>query len=237
MLFTVTDRKGRFVTDLTKDDFEVIESKKPQDHPGIQCGKRSAAAPRHPDRYQQQHPRALQVRAGGRQRVPATTASSTPTRTRAMVVSFDTSAELVSRPDRTTPRSWTQAIRGLRPGGGTALYDADLFRLPRQTVAGPAAAQVPPRDRDRERRRRQPEPLHARPGARNGAEGRRRALRHLHQHQQDRKRRRQGAEVLHRGDRRQGLLPLQSGRPGAVVREHRQRTAPPVQHLPTGPSR
>src|SRR5437868_1711551 len=30
LLFTVTDRKGRFVTDLTKDDFEVIESKKPQ---------------------------------------------------------------------------------------------------------------------------------------------------------------------------------------------------------------
>ena len=30
LLFTVTDKKGRFVTDLTKDDFEVIESKKPQ---------------------------------------------------------------------------------------------------------------------------------------------------------------------------------------------------------------
>src|SRR4051812_3253378 len=30
LLFTVTDRKGRFVTDLTKEDFEVIETKKPQ---------------------------------------------------------------------------------------------------------------------------------------------------------------------------------------------------------------
>src|SRR5690242_17340948 len=30
MLFAVQDKKGRFVTDLTKDDFEVIESKKPQ---------------------------------------------------------------------------------------------------------------------------------------------------------------------------------------------------------------
>src|SRR6516225_5584213 len=30
MLFTVTDKKGRFVTDLNKDDFEVIESKRPQ---------------------------------------------------------------------------------------------------------------------------------------------------------------------------------------------------------------
>src|SRR5580692_12707509 len=30
MLFTVTDKKGRFVTDLTKDDFQVFENKRPQ---------------------------------------------------------------------------------------------------------------------------------------------------------------------------------------------------------------
>src|SRR6476661_7530135 len=30
LLFTVTDKKGRFITNLTKDDFEVIENKKPQ---------------------------------------------------------------------------------------------------------------------------------------------------------------------------------------------------------------
>ena len=30
MLFTVTDRKGRFITDLTKDDFAIIEGKRPQ---------------------------------------------------------------------------------------------------------------------------------------------------------------------------------------------------------------
>ena len=30
LLFTVMDKKGRFVTDLAKDDFEVIESKRPQ---------------------------------------------------------------------------------------------------------------------------------------------------------------------------------------------------------------
>src|SRR5215468_10469874 len=31
LLFTVSDKKGRFVTDLNKDDFEIIESKKPQE--------------------------------------------------------------------------------------------------------------------------------------------------------------------------------------------------------------
>src|SRR5947208_3753478 len=30
MLFTVTDKKGRFITNLTKEDFEVIENKKQQ---------------------------------------------------------------------------------------------------------------------------------------------------------------------------------------------------------------
>src|ERR1700691_46210 len=30
VLFTVTDKKGRFVTDLGKDDFEVVENKKQQ---------------------------------------------------------------------------------------------------------------------------------------------------------------------------------------------------------------
>ena len=30
MLFTVTDKKGRFITDLTKDDFQVFENKKSQ---------------------------------------------------------------------------------------------------------------------------------------------------------------------------------------------------------------
>ena len=30
MLFTVTDKKGRFITDLTKADFQVFENKKSQ---------------------------------------------------------------------------------------------------------------------------------------------------------------------------------------------------------------
>src|SRR5947209_3671424 len=30
LLFTVSDKKGRFVTDLSKDDFQIFENKKPQ---------------------------------------------------------------------------------------------------------------------------------------------------------------------------------------------------------------
>src|SRR3954453_13030364 len=31
MLFTVTDKKGRFITDLVKEDFEILENKKRQE--------------------------------------------------------------------------------------------------------------------------------------------------------------------------------------------------------------
>src|SRR5437868_2141051 len=31
MLFTVTDKKGRFITDLVKQDFEILENKKRQE--------------------------------------------------------------------------------------------------------------------------------------------------------------------------------------------------------------
>ena len=88
MLFTVTDKKGRFVTDLTKDDFEVHRKQEAADHPGVHRRKRPAAAPRRPDRYQQQHSRPLPVRAGSRQRVPQE--RDARQQDKAMVVSFDT---------------------------------------------------------------------------------------------------------------------------------------------------
>ena len=70
-----------------------------------------------------------------------------------MVVSFDTSAELVADLIDDTEKLET-AIRGLRPGGGTALLRRHLFRLPRQALEGPAPPQIPPRHRHRQRRRR-----------------------------------------------------------------------------------
>src|SRR5207247_8063317 len=49
-----------------------------------------------------------------------------PRQDKAMVVSFDSSAELVS--DLVDdPENLAAAVRSLRPGGGTALYDALYF--------------------------------------------------------------------------------------------------------------
>ncbi len=48
-----------------------------------------------------------------------------------MVVSFDIDRRVGLRLDRRSQANSKATIRDLRPGGGTALYDADFFRLPR----------------------------------------------------------------------------------------------------------
>ncbi|MEO8024892.1 MAG: VWA domain-containing protein [Bryobacteraceae bacterium] len=123
MLFTVSDKKGRFVTDLTKDDFEIVEGKKVQnileftaetDLPlrlGILIDTSNSIRERF--KFQQE---------------AATDFLSQVIRPadKAVVVSFDTAAELVA--DLTGDVDKLKAaVRGLRAGGGTALYDAIFF--------------------------------------------------------------------------------------------------------------
>ncbi|HWB85908.1 MAG TPA: VWA domain-containing protein [Bryobacteraceae bacterium] len=124
MLFTVTDKKGRFVTDLGKEDFEVLEHKKPQviqefsaetDLP-LRLGILIDTSNSIRERFKFEQEAAIQfingvVHAG---------------QDKAMVVSFDTSAELVSDLIDDTEKLDT-SIRNLRPGGGTSLYDAIFF--------------------------------------------------------------------------------------------------------------
>jgi VWFA-related protein len=123
MLFTVTDKHGRFVTDLTKDDFEIFEKKQKQnileftsetDLPlrlAILIDTSSSVRDRF--RFQQE---AASAFVNGIVR----------DRDKAMVVSFDTGAELVADLTGDTNKL-ENAIRDLRPGGGTALYDAIFF--------------------------------------------------------------------------------------------------------------
>jgi Ca-activated chloride channel family protein len=124
MLFTVTDKKGRFITDLNKDDFEIIENKKRQ---AIQEFTAESDLPLRlailvdtsssiRDRFKFEQEAAIEfinsvVHAGV---------------DKAMVVSFDSSAALVSDLIDNTEKLST-AVRDLRPGGGTAFYDAIYF--------------------------------------------------------------------------------------------------------------
>lgn len=124
MLFTVSDKKGRFVNDLTKNDFEILEGKKPQEI--VQFTAESDLPLR----------LAILIDTSNsiRERFKFLQEAATdfintvirPRQDKAMVVSFDMSAELVQDLTDDTGRL-TEAVRGLRPGGGTAMYDAIFF--------------------------------------------------------------------------------------------------------------
>jgi VWFA-related protein len=124
MLFTVMDKKGRFVTDLNKDDFEIIENKRPQviqefsaetDLP-LRLGMLIDTSNSVRDRFKFEQQAATEfihsVMNGNRDK--------------AMVVSFSNEAELVSDLVE-DPNKVVNAIHDLRPGGGTALYDAIFY--------------------------------------------------------------------------------------------------------------
>jgi VWFA-related protein len=117
MLFTVTDKKGKFITDLTKDDFQVVENKRPQ---SIQEFTAESDLPlriailidtsnsiRDRFRFEQQAA------------VDFITSVIRPRQDKAMIVSFDSSAELVSDLSD-DPEKLAAAVR-------TALYDALYF--------------------------------------------------------------------------------------------------------------
>jgi VWFA-related protein len=123
MLFTVSDRKGRFLTNLTKDDFEIIEEKKPQtivefvaesDLP-LRLGVVIDTSNSIRERFKFQQEAAVEF-----------INSVMRPQDKAVVVSFDTGPELVQDLTSNTGQL-AQAVRNLRPGGGTALYDAIFF--------------------------------------------------------------------------------------------------------------
>lgn len=123
MLFAVTDKKGRFVTNLTKDDFEIKEEKKEQqilefvaesDLPlrlGILVDSSNSVR----DRFKFQQEAAVEF-----------VNSVVRPEDKAVVVSYDSGAELVADLTGNT-EVLAKAIRSLRPGGGTALYEAIYF--------------------------------------------------------------------------------------------------------------
>lgn len=124
LLFTVTDRRGRFVTGLTKDDFIVREGKNPQkileftaesDLPlrlVILVDTSNSVR----DRF-----RFIQEAA-----IEFLNSVLRPGQDKAAIISFDTAPELQA--DLTDNLELlTSKIRELRPGGGTSLYDAIYY--------------------------------------------------------------------------------------------------------------
>ena len=123
MLFTVSDKKGRFITNLVRDDFEVTEEKRPQsiveltaesDLP-LRLGVLIDTSNSIRDRFRFQQEAAVEF-----------INSVMRTQDRAVVISFDTGPELVADLTHDTGEL-AKAVRDLRPGGGTSLYDAIFF--------------------------------------------------------------------------------------------------------------
>jgi len=124
ILYTVSDKKGRFVTDLTQDDFEVIEGKTPQnilefsslsDLP-LRLGILIDSSNSIRERF-----RFIQEAA-----IEFINSVIRPEIDKAIVVSFDTGVDLVADLTGDTAEL-SEGIRALRPGGGTALYDAMFY--------------------------------------------------------------------------------------------------------------
>jgi Ca-activated chloride channel family protein len=124
ILFTVTDKKGRFVTDLSKTDFDVIENKKPQT---IQQFTAESDLPlRLAVLVDTSNSIREQFRFEQQAAIRFIQSVVRPQQDRLMLVSFDSAAEMVS--DLTGDlNKLEQGVKSMRPGGGTALYDAIYF--------------------------------------------------------------------------------------------------------------
>jgi len=124
ILFTVTDKKGRFVTDLNKDDFEIMENRRPQqilefaaksDLP-LRLGVLIDTSNSIRDRFRFEQEAATEF----------VNSVLNPHVDKVMVVGFDTTAQLASDLVDDSNKA-AHAIAMLRPGGGTALFDALYF--------------------------------------------------------------------------------------------------------------
>lgn len=125
VVFTVTDKHGRFVKDLKKDDFHVIDDNKPatqvvsfssQTNLPLRVGLLIDASNSIRDRFRFEQEAATEF----------LNQIVRPKSDRAFVIGFDTTAEITQDfTDNTDLLS--KGVRLLRPGGGTAMFDALYF--------------------------------------------------------------------------------------------------------------
>jgi VWFA-related protein len=124
LLFTVTDKKHHFITDLDREDFRVFDNKVEQEirefvresELPLRIGILMDTSNSVRDRFRFEQEAAIEfIRSVLRVE-----------RDKAFLVSIDTRAELVV--DFTNdPYALAEGVRGMRAGGGTALYDAIYY--------------------------------------------------------------------------------------------------------------
>jgi Ca-activated chloride channel homolog len=125
VVFTVTDRHGRYVKDLAKSDFSVIDDNRPADQIRsfhnetdlpLQVGLLVDASNSVRDRFKFEQESAIEF----------LNQTIRPRYDKAFVVGFDVTPEVTQNFTDNT-ESLSRGVRALRPGGGTAMYDALYF--------------------------------------------------------------------------------------------------------------
>ena len=124
VVFTVTDKRGKFVNDLKKDDFHVIDDNKPaqsirsfrsETNLPLRVGLLVDASNSIRDRFKFEQEAAIEFLN-----------QIIHQRDQAFVLGFDTTPEVTQNFTNNTEQL-SRGVRMLRPGGGTAMYDAIYY--------------------------------------------------------------------------------------------------------------
>ena len=139
VIFTVTDKHGRYIKDLKRDDFKVIDDKKPaaqiryfsrETNLPLQVGLLIDASNSVRDRFKFEQEAAIEF----------LNSIIRPRYDKAFVIGFDVVPD-VTQDFTDNTELLSRGVRALRAGGGTAMYDALYFscrdKLLKEEQAGP----------------------------------------------------------------------------------------------------
>ena len=125
VVFTVTDKHGHYVKDLKRDDFRVLDDKQPaqevrsfrrETNLPLQVGLLVDASNSVRDRFKFEQESAIEFM----------NQTIRPRYDQAFVIGFDVTPE-VTQDFTDNTEALSHGVRALRPGGGTAMYDALYF--------------------------------------------------------------------------------------------------------------
>lgn len=125
VVFTVTDRRGHYVKDLQRSDFQILDNKQPpaavrsfsrETNLPLEVGLLVDASNSVRDRFRFEQDSAIEF----------LNQTIRPRFDKAFVVGFDVTPE-VTQDFTDNTESLSHGVRSLRPGGGTAMFDALYF--------------------------------------------------------------------------------------------------------------